>query len=594
MISQDGHKIILASNGAEIMSYLDRKDVDLCFLQDELLDESGLDFCRAYATGAAVEPIPIVIFSRQAELEPEALAKGAADFLKMPCQSQEALGLVENWGNMICAPSNGEAPATKADPNGNSADDRPLILLVDDSKIIHTFVGNALRESAYRLISAYDGEEGYRTAIERMPDLIISDIDMPHMNGYEMCHQIKENESTRQIPILILSARGSGVDIDRDFDAGANDFLTKPVADNELLSRIEMTLDGTFANQREKILVVEDSGVQRALIVQNLAQQGFEIISGENGEEGLALAISSSPDLVITDSEMPLMNGRDLTRALRKHTELKDVPVLMLTAADDPLNRAKGKHSGVSAYLTKPFVPDKIVVIAEKLIAERRLLRERHAMQYYLSDSAAEAATKAADTVGAVSDVMQAEEKFATVFFTDIVGFTPLTERLPATALVSLLNAYFDAMTPLFREHGGIIDKFIGDAIMAIFIGDEKRSHAESALCAVRTGLAMIDTLALFNHGREERLNIRIGINSGNLIIGDIGAKLHRRDHTVIGDSVNIAARIESAAKHNTVLISEDTHDMIENKIKAQALGPVEMKGKSEPITVYQVESCSS
>ena len=189
---------------------------------------------------------------------------------------------------------------------------------------------------------------------------------------------------------------------------------------------------------------------------------------------------------------------------------------------------------------------------------------------------------------------MASEKQLAVLLFTDIVGFKPRTERLPATALVSLLNAYFDAMTPLFREHGGIIDKFIGDAIMAIFIGDEKRSHAESALCAVRTGLAMIDTLALFNHGREERLTIRIGINSGNLIIGDIGAKLHRRDHTVIGDSVNIAARIESAAKHNTVLISEDTYDMIENKIKAQALGPVEMKGKSEPITVYQVESCSS
>ena len=594
MIGQGGHQVIHAGNSIEAMTHLDGNKVDLCFLQDVLPDESGLEFCRTYATTSETERIPIVIFSRQPELEPEALAKGAADFLKMPCQTQDALALVENWGSMINAPLNGQAQAIHAEPNGEPDTDRPLILLVDDSKIIHTFVSNALRESSYHLLSAYDGAEGYRMAVERTPDLIISDIDMPVMNGYEMCQQIKENASTSEIPILILSARGAGVDIDRGFDAGANDFLTKPVADNELLSRIEMTLDGAFASQREKILVVEDSGVQRALISQSLAQQGFEIIAGENGQEGLDLAIENVPDLVITDSEMPLMNGRDLTRALRRCDELKDVPVLMLTAADDPLNRAKGQHAGISAYLTKPFVPDKIVVIAEKLIAERRLLRERQAMQHYLSDSAAEAAAKAADTVGAVSDVMRAEEKFATVFFADIVGFTPLTERLPAADLVALLNEYFDAMTPLFKEYGGAIDKFVGDAIMAVFIGNEKRTDAESALCAARTGLAMIETLAQFNEGREEKLNIRVGINSGNVIIGDIGAKLHRRDYTVIGDSVNIAARLESAAKHGTVLISEDTYDLIEHEIEAQMLGPIEVKGKSEPITVYQVESCLS
>ena len=231
-------------------------------------------------------------------------------------------------------------------------------------------------------------------------------------------------------------------------------------------------------------------------------------------------------------------------------------------------------------------MPDKIVVIAE-----RRLLRERQAMQHYLSDSAA-AAVRAADTVGAVSNEMRAEERFATVFFTDIVGFTPLTERLPATELVALLNEYFDAMTPLFKEYGGVIDKFVGDAIMAIFISNDRHSDAESALNAARTGLAMIETLATFNQGREDILNIRVGINSGHVIIGDIGAKLHHRDYTVISDPVNIAARLASAAEHDTVLISEDTCDLIKDEIEAHMQGPIEMKGKSKPITVYQVESC--
>ena len=114
------------------------------------------------------------------------------------------------------------------------------------------FVGKALRESPYHLLSAYDGGEGFRLALEHAPDLLISDIDMPVMNGYEMCQRIKETESTRGIPILILSAHCAGVDIDHGFDASANDFLTKTVADNELLSRIEMTLDSALASQPEK------------------------------------------------------------------------------------------------------------------------------------------------------------------------------------------------------------------------------------------------------------------------------------------------------------------------------------------------------
>ena len=213
-------------------------------------------------------------------------------------------------------------------------------------------------------------------------------------------------------------------------------------------------------------------------------------------------------------------------------------------------------------------------------------------MQHYLSDAAADAAALAASSVGDVSEIMRTKEKFATIFFTDIVGFTPLTERLPATELVAMLNAYFDAMTTLFREHDGITDKFVGDAIMAVFTGDGKRSDADAALGAVRTGMAMIETLKDFSADRDEQLNVRVGINSGNVIIGDIGAKLHRRNYTVIGDHVNVAARLESAAARGTVLISEDTYELIEAWVAAKMLGPIEVKGKSDPIEVYQVEEC--
>ena len=111
------------------------------------------------------------------------------------------------------------------------------------------------------------------------------------------------------------------------------------------------------------------------------------------------------------------MDGRELTRALKSSEELSDIPVLMLTAADSDTDQKKGKHAGVSAFLSKPFPPDKLVVIAEKLIAERRLIRERQAMRHYLSESAVEAAAAAAYQKSTVGH-MRVEETFLTIFFT--------------------------------------------------------------------------------------------------------------------------------------------------------------------------------
>ena len=538
--------------------------------------------------------VPVIAFSKDPGAEQAALASGAWDFLPMPCRPADLEKLIEEWlamqsaGERPAAPA--AAPVAKA-PATPAREGATRILLVDDSQVIHGYVERALAPHGFELIHADDGREGLAAAIEHRPDLIISDIDMPNMNGYEMCRAIKEHPDLGGIPILILSARGAGVDIDLGFDVGANDFLTKPVSENELLSRVQMVAGSSRPEQatRETVLVVEDSGVQRAVIVQALAQQGFDVHEAENGKIGLDMALQIDPDLIVTDSEMPVMNGRDLTREVKRRERLRDVPVMMLTAADSELARAKGRHAGVAAYLTKPFVADKVVVIAEKLVGERRLLREREAMQRYLSSSAQEAAAAAADAKGALDETMRAEMRFATVLFSDLVGFTPLTERLQPADLVKLLNGYFDAVVPLVEAHGGVVDKLIGDAVMALYLQAEDEAGREAdAVNAVRTGLAMLEALEAYNAERDEPLHMRIGIHSGPMVMGDIGSVSARRDYTALGDNVNIGARLESAAAADSVLISEDTYDLIRDRFDAELVGPIEVKGKSEPITVYR------
>ena len=588
-LNQNNVEAFVLKTADDVTDGLQKNGIDLCLLHDQLGDGSGMDVVEQFARSEAGSRIPLILFSRSADVENRALETGASDFLKIPCRPGEVLSLVEQWVDMARlqgVSSSGDAVDAKVTVDEAKAH----ILLVDDSSLIHQFVGTILEENQYAVTHAFDGLEGLKAATEHKPDLIISDIDMPNMNGYEMCGQIKQKEETDQIPILMLSARGSGVDIDRGFDVGANDFLTKPVTETELLSRIEHVLGGGGGSKREKILVVEDSAMQRNVIVQGLVQQGFSVLDAENGKIGLDIAMAEIPDLVVTDSEMPVMNGRDLTRAIREHEILNDIPVLMLTAADCDVNRAKGEHAGVSAYLTKPFVPDKVVVIAEKLIGERRLVRERQAMQHYMSSSAASAAAAAADQVGNVDDIMRAETRFMTIFFSDIVGFTPLTERMPPDELVGVLNEYFDTMAPIFKRNGGVIDKYVGDAIMALFVGEDgEQSDRDAAYNAIRTGVEMLEALESFNRDLPDPVNIRIGINSGDVVMGDIGSRLYRRDYTVIGDNVNIAARLETSAEHGSIFASKATYDLVSDRVEARDVGPVTVKGKREPIAVYQI-----
>jgi CheY-like chemotaxis protein len=617
VVDSNKYEVTTVVDGNEVLASIE--NIDLCLLQDSLANVTGLEICQQLRHSEQKNK-PIIIFSHQSKLEDEALEKGASAFLKIPCHSEDVLKLIEKWldfstmgvsqkTKLTTATEVEIAPSTDDEiqeidtvtgeeekqetilPQGTqSTDSQPsCILLVDDSRLIHASVGKIIDENGFKLIRAMDGVEGLQKAVEYIPDLIISDLDMPNMNGYEMCQEIKQREVTQDIPVVILSARGAGLDIDKGFDVGANDFLTKPVDEAELISRINLTLGSQGENSlREKILVVDDSALVRNMMKQGLSQQGFEILTANDGQEGYDAAVEHEPDLIVTDFNMPKMDGRELTRALKSREALSDIPVLMLTAADSDTDQRKGKHAGVAAFLSKPFPPDKLVVIAEKLIAERRLIRERQAMRHYLSESAVKAAAAAADQKSTV-DQMRVEEAFLTIFFTDIVGFTPMTERMDPGDLVNLLNEYFDEMVVILKENGATIDKFVGDAIMALYLESKNRSREECAYNAVKAGLEMIEALRKFNENRQDQVNIRVGINSGTVIMGDIGSKLYRRDYTVIGDNVNIAARLESSAEKGSVLVSDTTYKLIKDFVEIENTSSIVVKGKAEELLVHKV-----
>ena len=180
----------------------------------------------------------------------------------------------------------------------------------------------------------------------------------------------------------------------------------------------------------------------------------------------------------------------------------------------------------------------------------------------------------------------------ATILFADIVGFTRLSESLDPQETVGFLNVYMTAMTEVIEAHRGVIDKLIGDGIMAVFTDQEGEDHA---LRAVRAGVAMQARVCVLRRQPGELmrlapdLRIRVGINTGRMVAGNIGS-LTRMDYTVIGDDVNVASRVEAACAPGSVFITASTFEEVKDEIAATLMEPITAKNRSQPVHVYAVD----
>ena len=558
-----GHRLIVADSVCELKSIVDREKPRAVLLPRRLPDASLSDtvaFLRTQIDEFAIATIVIGLDPRDRAV---ARAVRADGFLLIPFSDTEVLEVV-----------------------GVSTRTKKLILLADDSPMIHRHTVPILEEDGYEAISAEDGAEGLRLARERKPDLVITDIEMPELDGYELCKALKSGEDTAHIPVLISSTLGEAADLERGFDVGADDYLIKPVVPEELLTRVRALFVGTMPASRERILVVDDSPAQRHYVADCLSRQGFEISTAENGRIGLSKTRELKPALIVSDYDMPEMTGFELVHALKRDTQTRNIPVIMLTARDTKRDMAQMRAAGAAAYLVKPFAQDKCIATVERTLAERRLLDYKLASSVYISDGARRAAEERA-AVGALGAV-RADEREMSVLFTDIVGFTRLSGTLSPRQVIGLLNDYFDVLCPIIRREQGDIDKFIGDAIMAVF--DEVRGYDQPAGRAVRAGLAMQEALARFNRERGLLIQMRVGINTGPLVRGDLGSRFVRRDYTVVGDTVNRANRYESACPPGRVMISESTRHKLGGHITVEPVSGLDLKGVSEPVTGYLVD----
>jgi len=342
-----------------------------------------------------------------------------------------------------------------------------------------------------------------------------------------------------------------------------------------------------------KILVVDDEADLEALIKQKFRKKiregEYEFVFAINGKQALeTLDVHPDTMLVLSDINMPEMDGLTLISNLNeRHKLLKSI---IISAYGDMENIRTAMNRGAFDFLTKPVNFADLEVTMEKTIRHVqqirdtiRAIKENNILKMYVDETV----LNFMDSREFESTLLLNETIEATVVFIDICGFTAFSEQETPDRVVSLLNSYFDLIVKDIIAQNGLVDKFIGDATMAVFRGDYHLDRAIDASLAVREH---ISELTHSSNGTSYTPEVSIGINSGLMISGNTGsATLKRLDFTVIGDQVNTAQRLQAIAEEGQILITEESYEKIKESFKCRKVGPANLKNKSKPVVVYEV-----
>jgi len=253
------------------------------------------------------------------------------------------------------------------------------ILIVEDSPTIRMGLVSVLRKFGAEVMQAADGSEGLDIALASQFDLIITDIDMPVMNGLQLCQELKKSPDTFCIPIIILSSEESEYHIEEGFRVGASAYINKMNAPRELERCVEELLLKSEILHDRLILVVDDSMAIRAVVKEGLIKEGFQAVTAAHGKEALTILESLKPDVILCDLEMPEMDGISFFETLQSRSQWAGIPFIVMSSISDRSTMRRMMRKGASAYLVKPFNIEQSVITIEKLLSDHYqvLLREK-------------------------------------------------------------------------------------------------------------------------------------------------------------------------------------------------------------------------
>jgi len=340
-----------------------------------------------------------------------------------------------------------------------------------------------------------------------------------------------------------------------------------------------------------KILVVDDETDLEVLIKQKFRQKirehKYEFLFAINGKHALEqLELNTDVDVVLSDINMPEMDGLTLLSKINEQKTL--LKAVIVSAYGDMENIRTAMNRGAFDFITKPINFEDLNLTLDKTLKHvlqiretLKAIKENNILRMYVDETVLNfMGSREYET-----SLMENETVEATVVFIDICSFTAISEKESPDVVVKLLNKYFDVMVKEIIAQTGYIDKFIGDAVMAVFKGKFHLDRAIDACLAVRNKIAELPSVS-----DSFSPKVSIGINSGEMISGNIGSSsLKRLDYTVIGDTVNTAQRLQSVAGENQIIINETSYLKVKNSFNCRQVGEVSLKNKSGMMNVYEV-----
>ncbi|MEM7540043.1 MAG: adenylate/guanylate cyclase domain-containing protein [Pseudomonadota bacterium] len=333
------------------------------------------------------------------------------------------------------------------------------------------------------------------------------------------------------------------------------------------------------------ILVADDDRTVRSVLTRILEADGYQVLQTDCGSACLQLAESREVGAFLLDLQMPDLSGVEICRHLRASEQHRFAPVICITAADDDDNLSAAFDAGVDDFIAKPVNPIALRARLNGLLQKTVYLKELHRIRNSLNRYVSVKTQKMVEAFAEDGRLPAPSEEQVCILFSDIRGFTQLSQVIEPAELFEALSEHLGMQVDSVYAHGGYIDKFAGDGIMAIFEGGDQVTNA--ATCALDI---LSSTEAAAVRGERDYLKIGIGIHTGAVLVGNIGSS-NQLDYSAIGEAVNLAARLCGLAEPMSAVVSRDVVDAVANVPRFRFTAPYQagVRGFNEPVVVYEL-----
>ena len=574
LLEQLGYRADVANNGLEAIETLERRPYDVVLMDVQMPELDGLDATRRICERWSPESRPHII-AMTANALPEdreaCFAAGMDDYVAKPIRAEELVAALKR------AKPRPDADGYSEPVEYVSLDDDALKTLRDLGgddflgEVIDAFLADAPELVAtLRRALGKGGSEELRRAAHTLKS---NGATLGATEFAELCRTLEACAKAGE-----LHGAGELRGPDRAGVRLAPRRACGPPVGGGLVSGP--------AGAAGTILIADDNRVNRLLLARGLEQEGHTVVFAEDGREALDLLRQRRFDLLLLDVLMPELDGYEVLAELQDDPHLRDIPVVVTSALDEIDSVVRCLEMGAEDYLTKPVNPVLLNARINASLEKKRLRdQQRELISKFATKEVAEDLLMSGFSLGG-------QYVDASAMFCDIRSFTTISESRDPAETIELLNDYYLLMMDAINGEGGIVNQMIGDGLMAIFGAPVPRDdHRQSAVLAARQ---MVELIRLFNEEQAARdkvqIEIGIGIASGRVVAGYTGTH-NRATYTCVGDTVNVAARLETHTKElgRPILIDENTRSGLDDGIALEPQGELLMKGKTEPTKVYAV-----